>query len=276
VNRITYVGHATLLLEIAGTRLLTDPLLSRRVTHLWRTVPLPPAPLERLDAVLISHLHGDHLHLPSLRRLGKQVRLIVPQGTAPFLREHGFRHISEVESGEVVHINGLAIEATPAAHEGPSLPWRPITPALGYIVHGPQPIYFAGDTDLFPEMSAIGQAVDIALLPVWGYGPTLGPGHLDPWRAAEALRLLQPATAIPIHWGTYFPAGLKPMMPHYLHLPPREFVSHARELAPDVRTVILEPGSGLELGPDREAPPILVPPTRRPTPRRRMSAVARS
>lgn len=247
MNRITYVGHATLLLEVAGQRLLTDPLLRRRVTHLWRTVPLPRSQPQELDAVLISHLHGDHLDLPSLRLLGKDIRLIAPQGTAAYLKWYGFSRVTEVVPGDVVEVNGLAVEATPAAHEGATLPWRPLTPALGYIVHGPQPIYFAGDTDIFPEMATIGQAVDIALLPVWGYGPTLGPGHLDPRRAAESLRLLQPRTAIPIHWGTYFPAGLSSMMPQYLDQPPQEFARHARSLAPDVRTVILQPGHGIDL-----------------------------
>lgn len=254
MNRITYIGHATTLLEIGGVTLLTDPLLSRRVTHLWRTAPLPGSQLHGLDAVLISHLHGDHLHLPSLRQLGRDVRLIVPEGTAPYLKRHGFTNLSEVLPGDVVRLKGLAIEATTAAHEGPSLPWRPITPSLGFIVHGPRPIYFAGDTDLFPEMAAIGEQIDVALLPVWGYGPTVGPGHLDPWRAAEALQLLKPTTAIPIHWGTYFPAGLGPVMPHYLHLPPQQFASHARAIAPEVHTVILKPGNGIDLGYPQQIP----------------------
>lgn len=253
MNRITYIGHATLQLDIAGQRLLTDPLLSRRVTHLWRAVPLPRSTPEALDAVLISHLHGDHLHLPSLRLLGKDLRLIVPRGAAPYLEINGFTHITEVSAGEVVDVNGLAIEATTAAHDGPSLPWRPDVPALGYIIHGPRPIYFAGDTDLFPEMATIGQTVDIALLPVWGYGPTLGPGHLDPWRAAKALHLLNPSTAIPIHWGTYFPAGLGGVLPHFLNHPPYQFARYARTLAPEVNTVILQPGEQLDLETDPSA-----------------------
>ncbi|MEZ4515723.1 MAG: MBL fold metallo-hydrolase [Chloroflexota bacterium] len=250
MNRINYIGHATLLLEVNGVRLLTDPLLQRRVTHLWRTAPLPAFNLDKIDAILISHLHGDHLHLPSLRLLGRNRHLIVPQGAGPFLERHGFYNYEEVRPGEKIRIKGLTIEATMAEHGGTSLPWRPETVSLGYIIHGDQPIYFAGDTDIFPEMQVIGKTIDIALLPVWGYGPSLGPGHLDPLRAADALRMLQPRLAIPIHWGTYFPAGLGTVMPRYLEFPPRQFAYYARSIAPDVRTVILQPGSGLTVPAD--------------------------
>lgn len=247
MNRITYIGHATLLLDVDGVRILTDPLLSRRVTHLWRAAALPRALPHKIDVVLISHLHGDHLHLPSLRRLGKDIHLIAPRGAAPFLLRHGFANVKEIEPGEVTTVKGLAIEATPAAHEGPPLPWRPVTPCLGYIIHGRRPIYFAGDTDLFPEMATIGQTIDIALLPVWGYGPKLGPGHLDPKRAADALRLLQPELAIPIHWGTYYPAGFNPATADFLQLPPHQFAAYASLIAPQVQTVVLPPGRGLSL-----------------------------
>lgn len=247
MDRITYIGHATLLLEAGSVRLLTDPLLAKRVSHLWRAVALPVLRPARPDAVLISHLHGDHLHLPSLRLLGNDIRLITPAGAAVFLARNGFHQVTELVAGQTTEVSGVTVEATTAAHEGRSVPGRPEVDALGYIIHSDRPTYFAGDTDLFPEMAAIGGRIDIALLPVWGYGPTLGPGHLDPQRAAEALRLLRPKLAIPIHWGTYFPIGLRTIMPRYLQFPAQQFAEHARALAPDVRTVILEPGSGIDL-----------------------------
>lgn len=247
MNRITYIGHATLLLEMDDVRLLTDPLLVRRVSHLWRAKTVPISRPDKLDAVLLSHLHGDHLHLPSLRLLGKHVRLVAPAGSAAFLKRQGFHNITELIVGDKTEIAGMMIEATTAVHEGPPFPGRPETDALGYIIHSTHPTYFAGDTDIFPEMADIGAHIDIALLPVWGYGPTLGPGHLDPRRAAEALRLLQPDLAIPIHWGTYFPIGLQILMPRFLKFPAQEFTDYARTLAPDVQTVILEPGSSIDL-----------------------------
>ncbi|MCB0156428.1 MAG: MBL fold metallo-hydrolase [Anaerolineae bacterium] len=89
---LTYIGHATTLIELAGVRLLTDPVLRRRVAHLnHRHGPTAPARYQHIDAVLISHLHYDHLDLPSLRLLGQTTRLIVPRGAAKLLR--GFRHV---------------------------------------------------------------------------------------------------------------------------------------------------------------------------------------
>ncbi len=247
MNRITYIGHATLCLELDGLRILTDPLLMRRVTHLFRITPRPNVKGGRVDAILISHLHGDHVHLPSLRRLGHGIPIIAPRGAAAFFARKGFHNVTELSAGEAVHLNGVTIEATWADHGGRPFPMRPDTVALGYRILASHQVYFAGDTDLFDDMAAIGEKVDVALLPVWGYGPTLGPGHLDPYRAAEALQLLQPKVAVPIHWGTYFPAGLHQVLPHYLYRPPREFVAYADQLAPGVRTPILEPGQTLTL-----------------------------
>jgi L-ascorbate metabolism protein UlaG (beta-lactamase superfamily) len=86
--------------------------------------------------------------------------------------------------------------------------------------------------------------LDVALLPVWGWGPSLGRGHLNPRTAAETLRLLRPRVAVPIHWGTYFPIGRGGRR---LADPPHEFARHAAELAPDVEVRVLKPGDGFEL-----------------------------
>jgi L-ascorbate metabolism protein UlaG (beta-lactamase superfamily) len=110
-------------------------------------------------------------------------------------------------------------------------------------VTGSSTVYFAGDTDLFEGMGALGD-IDVGLIPIWGWGPTLGRGgHLDPARAAEAARLVAPRVAVPIHWGTYSPIhlGLRGA-PRFLELPPAEFVVAARELAPEVEVRVLQPG----------------------------------
>jgi len=248
VDAITYVGHATLRIEQGDLRLLTDPLLTARVGHLGRTSPTPDTTGWNIDAVLISHLHADHLHLPSLRRLQPAPRLLAPRGAAAYLSRHGFTNVVETAPGEVVTIKGVAIETTPADHAGRHMPGRPHTAAVGYIIHGPRPVYFAGDTDLFAGMAAIGAKSDVALVPVWGWGPTLGPGHLNPYRAAQALELLRPSLAIPIHWGTYFPIGLRPFLPRLLSHPPRTFARYAAAFTPEVRVAVLNPGEGLALG----------------------------
>ena len=119
--------------------------------------------------------------------------------------------------------------------------------SLGFIVHGKRSVYFAGDTDIFPEMANLVEHLDIALLPVWGWGPTLGSGHMNPYRAALALKLLLPKIAIPIHWGTLFPVGFNLVSPAFLHKPPHAFARFAETLAPDVKVRIVEPGGNVSL-----------------------------
>lgn len=250
---LTYTGHSTVLLEVDGVRLLTDPLLRRRVAHLGRIVEAPNVSDWHIDAVLISHLHYDHLDFPSLRLLGRHTRLIVPRGTRSFLRRRGFRNVTEMKRYDQVRIGGVTITATPANHAGGRPFIGPSAQSLGYLIRGSYEIYFAGDTDLFPEMAELGENLDVALLPVWGYGPTLGPGHLDPFRAAQSLLHLAPRVAVPIHWGTYAPLGMKWLRPHFLGRPPRLFARHAEKLAPDVDVRILRPGESAPV----ELPPII-------------------
>jgi L-ascorbate metabolism protein UlaG (beta-lactamase superfamily) len=242
---VLYVGHATTLIEIDGVRLLTDPLLRRHVGHLKRLVPLGEAQ-QRPDAVLLSHLHADHLDLPSLRRLGQSVPLLVPRGAGGLLRRQGFRRVVELSAGDSTGVGELTIEAVPAVHDGRRYPFGKEIAANGYTVTGSRSLYFAGDTDVFAAMGELAGA-DAALLPVSGWGSTVGPGHLDPTRAAEAVRLLRPGLAIPIHWGTYAPwhwsvSGRRP--PH--EDPAAEFAAAAAIVAPDVEVRILRPGERTE------------------------------
>src|SRR4029450_11363979 len=97
--RITWVGHSTVLVELDGVRLLTDPVLRPRVLHLRRTGPVDWETLPDLDAVLVSHAHQDHLDLPSLRLLGRSLPLVVPRGAARLLQRHGFERGVEVRGG---------------------------------------------------------------------------------------------------------------------------------------------------------------------------------
>lgn len=100
---------------------------------------------------------------------------------------------------------------------------------------------------MFPRMAEISRNLDVALLPVWGWGPTLGSGHMTPARAAKSLGLLRPEVAIPIHWGTFHPLGMGWLSPRFLWVPPRLFAREAAEFAPDVRIEILQPGDETEL-----------------------------
>ncbi|WP_299538320.1 MBL fold metallo-hydrolase [uncultured Streptomyces sp.] len=247
---VTWWGHATCTVEDSGVRVLTDPLFARRFAHLRRrrgAVPPPGAAVA--DVVLLSHLHSDHLHVPSLARLAPGTRLIVPRGAVaavPGLRlVRRLRHlrIAEVAPGDELRVGALTVRAVPARHDGRRLPVGPHrVPALGYVVEGEARTYFAGDTGLFDDMAKAVGPVDVALLPVGGWGPHLGEDHLDATRAAEALTLLEPYSAVPVHYGTYWPIGLDGVRPHEFHAPGEEFVRHAARLAPKVAVHLLGHG----------------------------------
>ncbi|HEX6781827.1 MAG TPA: MBL fold metallo-hydrolase [Solirubrobacterales bacterium] len=247
-DTFTYVGHATVLVDLDGTRLLTDPVLRPRVGPLIRHGPLPPPHATAgLDAVLISHLHHDHTDLGSLRRLGREVRLLVPPGSGGFFSRHGFADATELGPGESNTVGGLTVTAVEARHDGGRRRGAAEVEPVGFLIGGSRSVYFAGDTDLFEGMEGLAPGLDLALLPVWGWGPTLGPGHLDPEGAARAAALLSPRLAVPIHWGTLYPLGLRRLRPGRLVLPAKEFTARARELAPQVATRVLSPGESASL-----------------------------
>jgi L-ascorbate metabolism protein UlaG (beta-lactamase superfamily) len=224
-------------------RVLTDPVLRRRAAHLLRTGPVPV--VGEVDAVLVSHGHNDHLDLPSLRRLPRGVPLVLPRGLGRLVEKRGFTNVIEVEEGEEVPIGELVVRATHADHPGRPSPGRAAL-AVGFAILGSRRVFFAGDTDLFPEMAGLVDELDVALLPVWGWGPTIGPGHLDPERAAEALRLLKPKAAVPVHWGTLRPF-YRSARARYLREPPEAFAAAAARLAPEVAVHVLPPGGRLEI-----------------------------
>ncbi|MDV7216350.1 MBL fold metallo-hydrolase [Streptomyces prunicolor] len=236
---ITWWGHATCTIEDSDTRVLTDPLFARRLAHLRRRRgAVPPPEAHRADLALVSHLHADHLHLPSLGALAPGTRLLVPRGAlraVPGLRRLRQLRIDEVSPGDQTMVGDLVVRAVPARHDGRRLPVGPHrSPALGYVVEGEARTYFAGDTGLFDDMAKEVGPVDVALLPVGGWGPYLGEGHLDAGRAAQALARLSPRSAVPVHYGTYWPIGMDAVRPHEFHTPGDEFVRIAAQLAPSV------------------------------------------
>jgi L-ascorbate metabolism protein UlaG (beta-lactamase superfamily) len=289
-DRIVFIGHATVLIELDGVRLLTDPLLRDRVAHLRRQTP----PVDRelttgADAVLLSHLHRDHLDLASLRLLGRDTPLLAPAGAGGWLDRRGFANVTELSAGETADVGALAVTAVPARHDGRRHPGGARAQTLGFIVRGSRTVYFAGDTELFEGMADLAGAgsepieavsdrasgpleqvgerasepvervsesmratpgrapvrsprIDVALVPVAGWGPRLGPGHMDPLQAARAVGLLAPRLAVPIHWGTLLALGGARRHRALLYDPPRLFARHVARLAPSVEVTILEPG----------------------------------
>ena len=246
---IEYVGHSTVLVEIETIRLLTDPVLRSRVGPLRRVggPREPPVPPD-VDAILISHLHRDHLDIPTLRSIGREHRLLVPRGAATWLRGQGFSDVDEMSPGETISLGGVQVHAVHARHPGFRPPAGPLAEAIGFLIEGSRSVYFAGDTALFGAMSELAGAVDVALLPVGGWGPTLrARHHLDPPDAARAAALIRPRIAVPIHWGTYWPIGLTWLRPARRYGPPKHFLEAAAELAPDARIRVTEIGHPVNL-----------------------------
>ena len=217
--RITYIGHATLLIEIGGRRFLTDPNFD---TTLGRLLPRVSAPgialgaLPALDAIVLSHAHADHLSFDSLDNLPRSIPLLAPPTIARWLRARGYTHAEPVSPGESRHIAGVEIRAAGAKHVGSRYAvdrWR--SDASMYLFDaGAETAFFAGDTALTPETHHLvrdhvvtsGRQLDIALLPI-GHAPwwkfNFRRGHLTHDDALTLFDRLDAKVLIPYHWGTF-------------------------------------------------------------------------
>lgn len=253
---VRFVGHATTLVTLGGVRVLTDPFLRTRLGALERHGPLPdPATLEA-DVVVISHGHPDHFDRRSLDALPGRPVLVVPKGLGSAARLiAGVGPVVEVSAGETLDVDGLRIEAVPARHW--ISPGAPRAKPLGYVLEGRAPgpgpgtsgrrVYFAGDTGRFRAMASVAAGVDLALLPVWTWGPHLGPGHLGPRGAAAVAVELAPRAVVPIHWGTLYPRHLHRVWRRPLVRPGERFAELVRAADPSIAVHVLRPGEEAHL-----------------------------
>ncbi|MET0188624.1 MAG: MBL fold metallo-hydrolase [Pseudonocardia sediminis] len=252
-----FLGHSTVRLRMGGRVVLTDPVLTPRIGPLRRVVPgVAAEDVRDVDLVLISHLHADHLHLGSLRMLPRDTRVVVPRGAGAWLRGKGLPRIEELGVGEQRDFGGLRVTGVPADHSGhrwgPRLTTGPQSSAMGHLLEADGlRVYLSGDTGLFDGMddiAAMGR-IDVAALPVWGWGPNLGPGHLDPAGAADAVARLGVRVAVPVHWGTLAVTGLPGMpgpvgskMRRLLVAPPYEFAAAVAAAGHPTAVLVVPPG----------------------------------
>lgn len=198
-----------------------------------------PATLAGIDVALVSHAHHDHLDVPSLRSLEGDPIALCPPPAVGAVGRAGLA-VTPMEAGDTWRRGAAEVVATDADHDGRRWPTSQGREAVGFVVSSAAgSVYFAGDTGEFAGMSEIGP-VDVALLPVAGWGSKLGPGHLDADGAACAAAALGARIAVPIHWGTYAPFRSSPEGAG--EGPARRFEARAAELAPACEVRVLQPG----------------------------------
>jgi L-ascorbate metabolism protein UlaG (beta-lactamase superfamily) len=250
---VTWIGHSTVLVQLDGVNFLTDPTWSARtgpfggLVGVGRYTP-PPLRLEdlpRIDFVLISHDHYDHLDEPTVRELARvfEPRFVVPLGLKSWMADRGIMNVVELDWGETVTVNGLRIVCTPAQHgSGRTLADQGRRLWASWAVIGSKRFYYGGDTGYYRHFKDIGEALgpfDLAALPIGSYTPReiAAPVHISPEEALQAWEDLRGRRFLGVHWGTF---GLA-REPY--DEPPRRIAAEVERRQLDARAIwVLRPG----------------------------------
>jgi L-ascorbate metabolism protein UlaG (beta-lactamase superfamily) len=218
--RATWLGHSTVLIEIDGLRVLTDPVWGPRASpsrlagpKRFQPVPVPLKALPPIDLVLVSHDHYDHLDYPTIRELARSnVPFVTSLGVGAHLEAWGIapQRITELDWWQSYNLPGaeLTITAAPSQHfSGRGLKDRNATLWSSMVIRSPRhSVFFSGDTGLTTEYATIRDQLgpfDLVMLEVGAFHPSWGDIHLGPRNALEALKLLGGGAFLPVHWGTF-------------------------------------------------------------------------
>ena len=212
--RITFINHATVLIQINGVNIITDPIYSSSVGWVAPRLQRPGIPFEELphiDLILISHNDYDHLSMRTLRKLRRQNQstVLVPIGDAKYAHKAGFTEVFELNFWEKFERYGTRITCVPAKHKGNRMPLqRNKQLCCGYVIErDSKVIYFAGDTGYGEHFREISShfLLNVAMLPIGAYKPHewFREIHLNPQMAIKAFLDLKAKLLIPIHWGTF-------------------------------------------------------------------------
>lgn len=251
---VTWLGHSTVVLDIDGVRIVADPLLGRHAGVLRRRGRQPDrSAWKGADAVLLSHLHHDHAEVRSLELLDSAPVLTAPENaawaTAKGLNGRGLAPQEWVPVG--ADDRAVSVRLVPAVHGARPMPHRP-NAANGHLLRGPSgTVWVAGDTELYPDLELLpswaGGAIDLAVIPIAGWGPRLSPGHLGPEEAATACLMVGAQWAIPVHWNTLYLPTTKMWPGGWMTKPGPAFVDALAREAPTCHPLVLDLGESARI-----------------------------
>ncbi|GIH27874.1 membrane protein [Acrocarpospora phusangensis] len=214
---ITWVGHATFVLQLGGLTVLTDPVWARKIPGI-RPRLTPPgvawSDLPPIDAVVISHNHYDHLDAPTIRRLPKDTAIFVPANLARWFTRRGFRNVAELDWWESASLGDVTFSFVPAHHWSRRALWDTCKTLWGgwILTSRHHRVYFAGDSGYGHRFKEIGiryPDIDVALMPVGAYSPRwfMKNFHVDPDQAVQAFLDVGARHMATMHWGTFVLSG---------------------------------------------------------------------